>query len=134
MASLNVVTLIGHLGADPESRVTPSGQTVCSFRIATSERFERNGQVQEQTEWHQIVVWGKLAEICMRFLRKGRLVYVSGKLKSRTWDKPDGSKGYAVEVVARDVLFLGGEDRSGRTETGRGMQERPPSLDEEVPF
>lgn len=108
MKSVNKVIIIGNLGADPEVRFTPGGQAVANFRIATSESWaDKNGQKQERTEWHRVVVWGKLAELCGEYLKKGRQCYVEGKIQTREWDK-DGVKTYVTEVVANEVLFLGG--------------------------
>jgi single-strand DNA-binding protein len=114
MASLNKVILIGNLGADPEVRYTASGSPVANFRIATSEQWtDRNGEKQERTEWHRIVVWGKQAETCGEYLRKGRSVYVEGRLQSREWEDKDGNKRTTVEVNADRVLFLGGRGEGG---------------------
>ncbi|MCB9652365.1 MAG: single-stranded DNA-binding protein [Deltaproteobacteria bacterium] len=114
MASLNKVTLIGNLGADPEVRYTASGSPVANFRIATSEQWtDRSGEKQERTEWHRIVVWGKTAEICGEYLRKGRSVYVEGRLQSREWEDKEGVKRTTVEINADRVLFLGGRGEGG---------------------
>jgi len=109
MKMKNSVDLIGNLGADPELRYTQSGQPVANFRIATNERYtDRDGQKQERTEWHRIVVWGKLAENCGKFLAKGRQVALSGSLRTRRWEDREGVTRYTTEVVARNVQFLGG--------------------------
>jgi len=114
---VNKVILIGNLGADPEVRFTPSGQAVANFRIATSESWtDKNGQKQERTEWHRIVVWGKLAELCGEYLAKGRQCYIEGRLQTREWTDKEGKKNYTTEVVANQVQFLGSRDGS----TGRG--------------
>ncbi len=107
---INKVILIGNLGADPEVRFTPSGQAVANFRIATSESWndKTSGQKQERTEWHRIVVWGKLAELCGEYLKKGRQCYVEGRLQTREWTDKEGKKNYTTEVVANTVQFLGG--------------------------
>lgn len=115
---VNKVILIGHLGNDPEVRYTQSGKAVCNFRLATSER-RRSGETGERearTEWHNIVVWEKLAELCKEYLRKGRQAYVEGRLQTRQWNDRDGNRRYTTEVVANQVVFLGagpgaGEDR-----------------------
>ncbi len=106
---LNKVMLIGHLGTDPEMRVTPNGTNVANFTIATNESFKNSsGQLQERTEWHKIVVWGKLAEICNQYLKKGRQVYVEGKLQTRSWDdQKSGEKRYMTEIVCSDMQMLG---------------------------
>lgn len=108
MSGINKVILIGRLGQDPEVRYTPSGQAVANFSMATSENWTgKDGQKQERTEWHKIVVWGRLAELCKDYLRKGRQVYIDGKLQTRNWDDKDGKKRYTTEVVATTVQFLG---------------------------
>ncbi|MFP2911301.1 single-stranded DNA-binding protein [Pyxidicoccus sp. 3LFB2] len=113
---VNKVILIGNLGADPEVRFTPGGQAVANFRIATSESWtDKNGQKQERTEWHRIVVWGKLAELCGEYLKKGRQCYVEGRLQTREWTDKENRKNYTTEVVANAVTFLGGRD------AGEGM-------------
>ena len=110
---INKVILIGNLGADPEVKYTQDGTQVTTFNIATSERWKgKDGQMQEQTEWHRIVVWRRLAEICGEYLHKGSKVYVEGKLQTRKWQDKDGSDRWTTEIVARDVQFLtpkGGE-------------------------
>ncbi|ANT65770.1 single-stranded DNA-binding protein [Prosthecochloris sp. CIB 2401] len=106
---LNKVMLIGNLGSDPEMRALPSGQTVTNFTLATNESFkDSSGVLQERTEWHRIVVWGKLAEICNQYLRKGRQVYLEGKIQTRSWDdSKTGEKRYATEIVCNDMQMLG---------------------------
>ena len=114
MASVNKVFLIGNLGADPEVRYTSSGSAVANFRIATSEVWnDRNGERQERTEWHRIVVWGKQAEHCGEYLSKGRSVHVEGRIQTREWDDRDGNKRYTTEIVANSVTFLGGRGEGG---------------------
>ena len=104
---VNKVILIGNLGADPELKYTPSGAAVSNFSLATNESWvDGKGERQEKTEWHRIVVWGKLAEICHEFLKKGSKIYVEGRLQTRSWDGQDGNKRYTTEVVARDVQML----------------------------
>lgn len=107
MAGINKVILIGNLGKDPEVRHTPQGMAVGNFPLATSESWnDKSGQKQERTEWHRIVVWGKLAELCQRYLTKGRKAYVEGKLQTRAWDDKEGNKRYTTEIVANTVQFL----------------------------
>ncbi|NTX09329.1 single-stranded DNA-binding protein [Myxococcus sp. CA051A] len=145
---VNKVILIGNLGADPEVRFTPGGQAVANFRIATSESWQdKNGQKQERTEWHRIVVWGKLAELCGEYLKKGRQCYVEGRLQTREWMDKENRKNYTTEVVANAVTFLGGRDAGegagggggGRRQSGGGGQPRgmdnndygqPPPMDD----
>jgi single-strand DNA-binding protein len=106
---VNKVILIGNLGADPEVRFTPGGQAVANFRVATNESWtDKNQQKQERTEWHRIVVWGKLAELCGEYLKKGRQAYIEGRLQTREWTDKEGKKNYTTEVVANQVQFLGG--------------------------
>jgi single-strand DNA-binding protein len=108
MASINKVILIGNLGADPEKRVTGTGQVVTNFNIATTDRWnDKSGQRQERTEWHRIVVWGQQAENCAQYLSKGRPVYIEGSLRTRQWDDKDGNKRYTTEIIAQRVQFLG---------------------------
>jgi single-strand DNA-binding protein len=141
MASVNKAILIGNLGRDPELRTTPSGQTVVSFSVATSESFnDRSGARQERTDWHNIVVWGKLAELCSQYLRKGRSVYIEGRISYSQYEAKDGSgKRYRTEIVAQRVQFLGargaggGDMMDGPPDMGGGGMP-PPSEDEDIPF
>ncbi len=115
MASLNKALLIGNLGRDPETRYLPSGGAVCNFSIATSERFtDKSGQKQERTEWHNIVMYGKLAEIAQQYLKKGSNVYVEGRIQTRKWqDKNTGADRYSTEIVADQMQMLGGRGQTG---------------------
>ena len=109
MASVNKVILIGNLGRDPELRYTQSGQGVANFTLATNERWrDKDGNNQERTEWHRIVVWGKQAESCAQYLQKGRSVYVEGRLQTRDWEDREGNKRQTTEITALTVQFLGG--------------------------
>jgi single-strand DNA-binding protein len=108
MSGVNKAILVGHLGADPEMRHTQSGTAVTSFRLATTERFkDRNGERQERTEWHRIVAWAKLAEICNTYLRKGKQVYVEGRIQTRQWEDKSGNTRYTTEIVANNMVMLG---------------------------
>ena len=121
MSSVNKVILLGRLGADPEIRYTQSGQPVGSLRIATSENWnDREGNRQERTEWHNITVWGKQAEICGQYLAKGRQVYIEGRLQSREYTDRDGNNRKAWDVVANQVVFIGGRDGGGGGGGGGG--------------
>jgi single-strand DNA-binding protein len=123
---VNKVILVGYLGADPDMRYTPSGQGVCELRLATSESWnDKNGQRQERTEWHRVVVWGKRAEVCSKYLSKGRQVYVEGRIQTRTYDDKEGVKKYMTEIIAADVQFLGG----GKGEGGGRKDDGPPPPD-----
>lgn len=107
--SLNKVMIIGRLGQDPELKYTPGGDAVCNFSVATSDKWtDKAGQQQEKTEWHRVVAWKKLAELCNQYLSKGRQSYIEGKLTTRSWDDKDGNKRYTTEIKASTVQFLGG--------------------------
>jgi len=107
MASLNKVMLIGYLGKDPELKYTPSGVAVCSFSLATTERFtDKDGNAQEKTEWHNIKIWKKQAEIAAEYLKKGKQVYIDGRIETRSWEK-DGQKHYITEIIVNRFLMLG---------------------------
>lgn len=113
---VNLVVLVGRLGKDPDVRFTPSGRAVCSFSLATDERWtDDSGAKQERTTWHNVVVWGKQAEACGQYLAKGRQCYVEGKIQVREYEDKEGSKRKAFEIVASNVRFLG--DGKQRTET-----------------
>jgi single-strand DNA-binding protein len=147
---VNKVILVGRLGKDPEIRSTPQGTSVVKFTVATDEKFtDRNGEKQERTEWHNITVWGKLAEICGQYLKKGKLVYLEGSLRTDSWDdKETGQKRYRTEVVANQMKMLdrrGDEGGSGGGSYGGGAsygQSRGPARpthseiedEEDVPF
>ena len=101
--------VLGHLGKDPELKYTPSGMAVCKFSLATNEYWtDKAGQKQERTEWHRITVWDKQAERCSQYLKKGRQVFIEGRLQTSSWDAQDGTKRYMTEIVARGVQFIGG--------------------------
>ena len=134
---INKVILIGNLGADPEMKYTAPGTAVCTFRLATSEKFvSRDGQEQERTEWHRVVAWGKLAEICGQYLSKGRQVYVEGSIRTNSWDDNDGVKRFRTEINAREVQFLGGGSGAGAGGGGYVAinDASPPTPDEDIPF
>ena len=132
---VNKVILIGNAGADPELRYTPGGTAVSNFSIATNESWtDSGGERKERTEWHRIVVWGRLAEICNQYLRKGSKVYIEGKLQTRSWEGQDGVKRYTTEVVARDMQMLdargemdGMDGYGGGTPQQGGGQSKPQS-------
>lgn len=114
--SVNKVILLGRLGQDPELKYTPSGAAVCNFSMATSESWnDKSGQKQEKTEWHRIVVWGKLAELCNQYLTKGRQAYVEGRLQTRSWEDQQGQKRYTTEINANTVQFIGGQASAGQS-------------------
>jgi single-strand DNA-binding protein len=121
--SVNKVILVGNLGKDPELRYTPAGAAVATFSIATSERYkDKQGQQQEKVEWHNIVVWRQLAEICGKYLHKGKQVYIEGKITTRAYDDRDGNKKYITEIVADQMRMLGGKDN----ESGGSQRQAPP--------
>lgn len=112
MPSLNKVMIIGNVGNEPEMRFAPNGKPVTSFSVATNRVYSSvDGERKEETEWFNVVVWNKLAELCNQFLSKGRLVYVEGRQRSRSWDGQDGQKHYRTELIAEQVTFL---DKSGQ--------------------
>ncbi len=122
MNSVNKVILVGHLGRDPEIRVTPSGDTVAELNLATSESYKKDGQRQEKTEWHNLVAWRKQAEFASNYLKKGAMVYVEGKLQTQTWEK-DGEKRYKTVIQVSQITALsGGSDNPKTTD------------DDEIPF
>ena len=120
MSGINKVLLIGHLGNDPEIRYTPSGTAVANFTIATSEEWKdkMSGEKQTRTEWHRIVVWSRLAEICGEYLHKGKQVYIEGRLQTRSWEDRDGVKRYTTEIIAQNMQMLGPSGKTAREESG----------------
>lgn len=135
--SVNKVILVGNLGKDPELRYTSSGTAVATFSLATSERYkDRSGEQQEKTEWHNIVAWRNLAEICGKYLHKGKQVYIEGKIQTRSYEDRDGNKRYMTEVVADQMQMLGSksDDSPGRTRQGNDYDQRRESEVEEPPF
>ena len=115
--SVNKVILVGRLGTDPELKTIANNQSVARFNLATNETWMKDGQKQERTEWHRIVVWGKMADICGKYLAKGRQVYVEGRLQTRSWEDTQGQKKYSTEVVAQTVQFL--NNQPGQQQEGR---------------
>ena len=112
--SLNKAMIIGNLGADPEVRTTPGGTRVATLSVATSRSWTgRTGDQQERTEWHRIVAWDRLAEICERYLKKGDRVYVEGRIEYRQWEGKDGQTRYTTEIRAREMIMLGGRGEAG---------------------
>ncbi|MBM4332809.1 MAG: single-stranded DNA-binding protein [Deltaproteobacteria bacterium] len=136
---VNKVVLIGRLGADPEIRYTPSGAEVATFRIATSESWtNKSGEKEERTEWHRIVAWRGLAKICGEYLSKGKLVYIEGKLRTRSWEDREGNKKYTTEVEAADMKMLGGiGEQKTKAKDAEGDYSPPPTPmkdEEDIPF
>ena len=115
MASVNKVIIVGNLGADPESRYLPSGDAVCNIRVATTDRWKdkASGEMKEQTEWHRISFFGRLAEIAGEYLKKGSQVYIEGRLRTRKWQDKDGQDRYTTEIVADVMQMLGSRQGAG---------------------
>ncbi len=132
MRSLNRVQLIGRLGKNPEVRYTSNGSSVANFTMATNESWTgKDGQKNEKTEWHNIVAWGKLGEICGEYLTKGKQVYIEGRLTTRSWDDRDGKKRYTTEVKADNMIMLGGSGGSGTSHT---PPEKNSTIEDDIPF
>jgi len=143
MASVNKVILVGNVGRDPELRYTQGGQPVASFSVATNERFkDRDGNWKDRTEWHRIVAWARLAEICGEYLRKGSQVYIEGRIQTRDWEDKEGNKRQTTEIVALGMQMLGrrggeagppmGDDSQARG--GEDSLSQSPAADDEIPF
>jgi single-strand DNA-binding protein len=135
MASVNKAIIVGNLGADPEQRYTQNNTPVTTFRIATTDQWtdKQSGQRQERTEWHRIVAWGRLAEICGEYLHKGKQVYIEGSLQTREWEDKDGQKRYTTEIVAQAMQMLGNRDDAQQQPR---QQEAPATVpdDDDLPF
>ena len=148
MAGVNKVILVGNLGRDPEVRFTKSGTPVASFSLATSEKWTgKDGNKEEKTEWHRIIAWGKLGEICGEYLSKGKQVYIEGRLQTREWEDNDGNKRQTTEIVANNMTMLGqlnsqGSDRSSSSSSGPPASSGVPNSvsgredfeDDDIPF
>ncbi len=140
MAGINKVILIGNLGRDPEIRLTSSSMQVATFSIATSEKWKdkNTGSPQERTEWHRIVAYGQLAQICNDYLKKGKQVFVEGRLQTREWEDRQGNKRSTTEIVAQNIQMLGTSDRGGKgamSEDRPASEEQPIAVPEdEIPF
>lgn len=132
--SLNKAMLIGNLGADPEVRTTPGGTRVATLSVATSRTWtDRGGSQQEKTEWHRVVAWDRLAEICERYLHKGDRVYVEGRIEYRQWEGQDGQTKYTTEIRAREMVMLGGRG-DARFEGSAGAPAERPAKDDYSDF
>ncbi len=115
--SLNKVLLLGNLGRDPEVRYTSAGRAMATFTLATSQQWkDQSGNDQERTEWHRVVAWGRLGEICGEYLSKGSKVFIEGRIQSREWEDQDGNKRTTVEIIANDMIMLGGRGAPGDAE------------------
>lgn len=137
MASVNKVILVGNLGKDPELRHTPSGKAVAAFSVATTERRGKGDDRKEETEWHRVVAWERLGEICGEYLHKGSQVYIEGRLRTRSWEDRDGNKRYTTEIIAQTMQMLGpaGKGGSASSPEERFPTEEPISIpDDDIPF
>ena len=141
--SYNKVTLIGNLGQDPEVRTTPNGTQVCTLSIATTERYkDRNGEWQESTDWHNLVLWDRLAEIAGQYLKKGSRIFAEGRIKYRSYEGNDGVKRYVTDIVAQNIIMLDSrEGGSGHTSSNNYSQPSPEDhlpadsgADDDIPF
>ncbi|GAA4100320.1 single-stranded DNA-binding protein [Mucilaginibacter panaciglaebae] len=132
MSGINKVILIGHLGKDPEIRQLEGGVSVASFPLATSETFNKDGKKVEQTEWHNIVLWRSLADVAAKFLQKGKLVYIEGKLRTRSFEDKEGVKKYTTEVVAENFTMLGRKTdfEPDTFQRQKVVDELPPDIDD----
>jgi len=134
MASLNKVMLIGNLGKDPEVRYTTSGQGVASFSLATTEKYKnKSGEWEEKTEWHNVVLWGKLAEIAKDYLSKGKTAYIEGRLQTRKWQDKEGRDRYTTEIVGDRLQLLSPKGEGARS-SGRGGSEPTTAYDDPVGY
>jgi len=128
--SVNKVILIGNLGKDPEMRYTSGGQAVANFSLATTDSYtNKEGEKQENTEWHRIVAWGRLAEICGEYLSKGKMIYIEGSIKTRAWEDSGGNKKWTTEIVARNMQMLGG-GKGDNPETSKQTENSKPETKE----
>lgn len=128
---LNKVMVIGNLGRDPEMRYLPSGHPVTEFSVASTRRWKASdGTPREETEWFHVVAWNRLAELCNEWLRQGRRVYVEGRLRTRSWETPDGQKRYRTEIIATDVIMLDQRDREAEIGTESELVEP----EEDIPY
>lgn len=143
MSGINKVILVGHLGKDPEVRHLDGGVSVASFPLATSETYNKDGKKVEQTEWHNIVMWRGLADIASKYLQKGKLVYIEGKLRTRSFEDKEGNKRYTTEVVAENFTMLGRKTDFEAGTNGHGAAVKPeeqpvdfdgPNPDDDLPF
>jgi single-strand DNA-binding protein len=145
MSSLNKAMIIGRLGQDPEVRYTQSNTAFATMNVATSEKYkDRNGELQENTEWHRVVAWGRLAEICQEYLKKGSLVYFEGPIQTREWEDKDGQKRYTTEVKALNMQMLdsrgggtGGSsapDKNKKTAATVEINDQFEDMDDDLPF
>jgi single-strand DNA-binding protein len=132
---VNKVLLIGHLGRDPEVRYTQSGTAVSNLSLATTNRIKRGGEYEDVTEWHKIVAWGKLAEICGEYLQKGSKIYVEGRLQTRKWEDREGVDRYVTEVVVSDMVMLDSRNQgASQSSNNSKLSDHSQTEDDDVPF
>ncbi len=142
---INKVILVGRLGADPEMKYGSSGNPFTTFNLATSETWTKDGQKTEKTEWHRIITFGKLAEICAQYLNKGKQVYIEGKIQTRSWEDKEGNKRWTTEIICQNMQMLGGtgdstagsgntSERTSSYSSGGGMSQSPPVNEDDIPF
>lgn len=140
MASLNKVLLIGHLGKDPETRYLPSGESVTNFSVATTESWKdkASGEKKEATEWHRVATFGKLAEVCGEYLKKGALVYIEGKVTTQKWKDKEGNDRYSTQIRADQMKMLGGKPAETETAPAAPAEKKPAArmqdLEDDIPF
>ena len=143
MASVNKAIILGNLGRDTELRHTQAGKAVCTLRLATNEVWsDASGERRERTEWHTVVVWGRSAENCNQYLKKGRTVFIEGRIQTRKWQDKEGNDRYSTEIVADRVQFIGGQQAGGGTSEsygdssfgGGGDLTPPPAGGDDIPF
>ena len=135
MSGLNKAMIIGNLGSDPETRQTGSGSAVSNFSVATSESYKDSaGEKQTRTEWHRIVTFGKLAEICQQYLHKGKQVYIEGRIQTRDWTDKDGNKKYTTEIVANQMQMLGSKSDPVQVSVQNPTPKQKQDADDDLPF
>lgn len=135
MAGVNKVILVGNLGKDPELRYTPNGQAVATFSLATNRKWkDKEGQMQDQTDWHNIVTWGRQAEIAKEYLKKGSPIFVEGRIQYRTYNDRDGNKRYITEIVAQSLQMLGRKGTEPAAEVPQEVDVEAPPGEEDIPF
>ena len=135
MSGVNKSIILGHLGEDPDVKYSPTGSAVANMTIATSESWKdkNTGEKQEKTEWHRIVAFGKTAEVCGKYLKKGSLAYIEGKLQTRKWLDKEGKDRFTTEIVAEKIRMFGGQPQAQRTED-RAASQAQPEPDDDIPF
>jgi single-strand DNA-binding protein len=132
---VNKAIIVGNLGADPEVRYTQAGSQVATFNVATTERWrDKDGSMQESTEWHRVVAWAKLAEICGEYLRKGSKVYIEGRIQTRKWQDQNGNDRYTTEIIAREMKMLDSRSTGNDSESEGRRERQQESVGDDIPF